>query len=187
LGLHQLIDEAPANGGVVHGVVAAEGALGLGHHKWGAAHAFHTAGNHQTSFTGFDGACGRTNGVQTRAAQAVDGGTGHVDGQSGQQAGHVGHVAVVFTGLVGAAVQHIGHSGPVHIGVAGHQGTQRHRTQVVSAHAGECTAVAAKRGPDRVANVGLVHMTGLFRVENVHYIAHHAGVDVILEVLVGLA
>ena len=161
LGFHQLVDEAPANGGVIDRVVAAEGGFGLGHHKGGAAHAFHTTGNHQTGFTRFDGAGGGANGVQTRAAQAVDGRAGHVDRQTGQQAAHVGHVAVVFARLVGAAVEHIGHGGPVHIGVAGHQGAQGDRAQVVGAHAAQGTAVAAKGGTDRVANVSLVHVTGL--------------------------
>jgi hypothetical protein len=84
--LHQLVDEAPADGGVVHRVVAAEGGFGLGHDEGGAAHAFHTAGNHQARFAGLDGARGAAHGVQARAAQAVDGGAGHVNGQARQQA-----------------------------------------------------------------------------------------------------
>jgi hypothetical protein len=42
---------------------------------------------------------------------------GTLQRQAGQQAGHAGHVAVVFAGLVGAAVEHVGHGGPVHVGL----------------------------------------------------------------------
>ena len=98
---------------------------------------------------------GGADGVQTRAAQAVDGGTGHVNGQTGEQTAHVGHVAVVFTGLVGAAVEHIGHGGPIDLGVAGHQGAQGHSAQVIGAHAGQRAAVTAKGRTDGVANKSL--------------------------------
>ena len=50
--------------------------------------------------------------------QAVDGAAGHFHGQAGQQAGHAGDVAVVFTGLVGAAEDDVGDGGPVHAGIA---------------------------------------------------------------------
>ena len=53
---------------------------------------------------GFDGARGESDRVQAGAAQAVDGAAGDVHRQAGQQPGHVGDIAVVFTGLVGAAV-----------------------------------------------------------------------------------
>ena len=50
--LHQLVDEAPADGGVVDRVAAAEGALGLGHHEGRAAHALDAAGDHQLGLAG---------------------------------------------------------------------------------------------------------------------------------------
>ena len=117
---HQFIDEAPADGGVVDRVAAAEGAVHLGHDKRGAAHALHAAGNHQAGLAGADGAGGGADRVQPRAAQAVDGGPRHVNRQAGQQAAHVRHIAVVFAGLVGTAKQHITDSRPVHLRVARH-------------------------------------------------------------------
>ena len=62
---HQFIDKAPANGGVIHRVVAAKSCLGFGHHEGRAAHAFNAACNHQTSFSRFDGTRSRTDGIQT--------------------------------------------------------------------------------------------------------------------------
>jgi hypothetical protein len=84
--LHQLVDEAPADGGVVHGVVAAEGALGLGHDEGRAAHAFHAAGDHEAGFAGRDGACRGAHGVQAGAAQAVDGGARSSSGRPASSA-----------------------------------------------------------------------------------------------------
>ena len=78
LGFHQLVDQAPADGGVVDGVVAAESTLGLWHDERRAVHAFHAAGDHQAGFAALDGACDRAHGVQAGAAQAVDGGAGHL-------------------------------------------------------------------------------------------------------------
>ena len=52
--LHQLVDEAPADGGVVDRVAARERALGLGHHERRAAHALDAAGDHQLGLAGLD-------------------------------------------------------------------------------------------------------------------------------------
>jgi hypothetical protein len=46
-------------------------------------------------------------GIHARTAQAVDRGAGHFDRQAGEQAGHARDVAVVFAGLVGAAVDDV--------------------------------------------------------------------------------
>ena len=154
---HAPIDEAPAQGGVVHRVAAAEGGLGLGHHKRRAAHAFHAAGNHQLRFTAADGAGCTAHRVHATSAQAVDGGARYFWRQAGQQGGHAGHVAVVFAGLVGAAIEHIADGGPVHARVARHQCLDGNRTQVVGAHRRERAAVAADGRADGVADVGLAH------------------------------
>ena len=132
---HQLVNEAPANGGVVNCIGAAEGAFSFGHDKGGAAHAFNAAGNHHRGFAGFDGACRRTKRVQARAAKAVEGSAGHLKRQARQQAGHVRHIAVVFAGLIGAAINHVGHGLPVNIGVACHQGPDGNGAQIVGTHA----------------------------------------------------
>jgi hypothetical protein len=66
-------------------LLRAEGALGLGHHERRAAHALDAAGDHQPGFAGLDGARGAAHGIETGAAQAVDGGARHVQRQAGQQ------------------------------------------------------------------------------------------------------
>ena len=153
--LHEPVDKAPANGGVVNGVGAAEGALGFGHDKRRAAHAFHAAGNHQPGFSGTDRARGGTHRVQARPAQAVDGGAWHFQRQAGQQTGHMRHIAVVLAGLVGAAVDHVGHGLPVHARVARHQRFDRDSTQVVGAHTAQGAAVAAEGGANGIADKSL--------------------------------
>ncbi|MPM70561.1 hypothetical protein SDC9_117516 [bioreactor metagenome] len=153
--LHQLVDEAPADGGVIHRVIAAEGAFGLGHHERRAAHALHATGDHQRGLTGLDGTRGRAHGIQARSAQTVQRGARHIRGQTCQQRRHARHVAVVLARLIGAAVDHVGHGLPVHIGVALHECLDGQRAQVVRAHACQCAAVAAKGSADGVADKGL--------------------------------
>ena len=65
------------------------------------------------------------------------------------------HIAVVFTGLVGVAVQHVGHGGPIHLRVARHKGTNWNGTQVVGTYAGQSTPVTAEGRADGVTNEGL--------------------------------
>src|SRR3546814_4162983 len=52
LGLHEFVDEAPADGGVVNGGIARERRVGLAHDERRAAHAFDAAGQHQAGFAG---------------------------------------------------------------------------------------------------------------------------------------
>mmetsp|Transcript_15807 Transcript_15807/g.43875 ORF Transcript_15807/g.43875 Transcript_15807/m.43875 type:complete len:229 (-) Transcript_15807:274-960(-) len=155
LRLHEFVHEAPADGRVVDRVAAAERALGLGHHEGRAAHALHAAGDHQPGLAGADGARRRAHRVQARTAQPVDRHARHVDGQACEQGGHAGHVAVVLAGLVGAAVDHILHRRPVQARVAGHQGLERQRAEVIGADAGQRAAVAAEGGAEGVADEGL--------------------------------
>ena len=75
--LHQRIDEAPADGGVVDLGIAREGRLGLRHHEGRARHGFDAAGDHQLGLAGLDGAGGGDDRIHARAAQAVDGGARH--------------------------------------------------------------------------------------------------------------
>ena len=132
--LHQLVDEAPADGRVVDRVVAAECGLGLRHHERRAAHAFDAAGDHQLRLAALDGArCGADR-VHPRTAQAVDRRARHADRQPGQQRRHARDVAVVFAGLVGAAEDHVAHGLPIDARVARHQRLQRDRTEVVGTH-----------------------------------------------------
>src|SRR5690606_3899838 len=104
-----------------------------------------------------DGAGGDADGVEAGAAQAVDGGGGDFHGQARQQHGHAGDVAVVFAGLVGAAVDQVVDLGPVDVRIARHQCLDRQRREVVGANAGERSAVAAEGGADGVAEKGGLH------------------------------
>ena len=63
LRFHERVDEAPADGGVVHRLVAAKGQLGLWHDEGRAAHALHPARDHQARFSGLDGARGGADGI----------------------------------------------------------------------------------------------------------------------------
>ena len=155
--LHQLVDEAPADGGVVDRVAARERALGLRHHEGCAAHAFYAAGDHQARFAALDGARRGAQRIEPRAAQAVDGCAGHLRRQAGEQRGHARHVAVVLAGLVGAAVDHVGDRLPVDPRVARHQRPQRNGAEVVGAHRRQRAAVAAEGRADRIADVGMGH------------------------------
>ena len=167
LRLHQRVDEAPANGGVFHACCAREGAVGLAHDEGRARHAFHATGNHQFSFTRANGAPGHANGVQAGAAQAVHSATGYVHGQTSEQRHHACDVAVVFTGLVGAAIQHVINGGPVHTRVALYQGAQRNGTQIIGTYTGQRTAVAAKRRAYAIHNpcIHLRHVLAFVEAE----------------------
>ena len=157
LRLHFFVHKAPANGGVMNFRVAPKCAVRFGHDKGCAAHAFHTTCDHQLGLTRADGTRCRSDGVQTRTAQAVDGGPRHTHRQASQQAGHVGHVAVVLTRLVHAAINHIGHGGPIDLGVARHQGHQRHCSQIIGAHRRQSPPITTTRGANGVTNEGVIH------------------------------
>ena len=155
LGLHERIDEPPANGGVIHGVLPPKRSFHFGHHKGCAAHAFHATRNHQPGLPGHDRTGGRTHRIQPRATQPVQGGTWHFEWQARQQAAHAGHISVVLTRLIGAAIQHIVHHLPVHARVALHERLDRQRTQVVSANTAQGATITTKWGANRVANEGM--------------------------------
>jgi hypothetical protein len=100
---------------------------------------------------GFDRARGDADGVHARAAQAVDGGARHVLRQTCQQQRHARDVAVVFAGLVGAAVDHVVDGAPVDFLVALHQRLERYSAKVVGTHRRQRTRIAADRRANRVA------------------------------------
>ena len=101
--LHQLVDEAPADGGVVDRVGAANALSALGMTKGARLMLSTPPAIISVGLAGLDRARGRAHGIQPRSAQAVDRGAGHLDRQARQQARHVRDVAVVLAGLVGAA------------------------------------------------------------------------------------
>ena len=75
--------------------------------------------------------------------------------QAGEDNRNVARMSSLLAGLVGATVEHVGHGGPVHVGVAIHQGLDGHGAEVVGAHAGQGAAVAAEGGAHGVADEGL--------------------------------
>ena len=102
--LHQRIHESPADGRVVDLRRARKRGLGLAHHERRTRHAFDTAGDHERCFSAFDGARGDGDGIHARAAQPIDGRPRDLVRHSREQQRHARHVAVIFAGLVGAAV-----------------------------------------------------------------------------------
>src|SRR5674476_605124 len=69
----------------------------------------------------------------------------------------MGNVAIVFTGLVGAAIEHVAQRGPIHPGVACHERFEWNGAEVVGAHAAQRTAVATEGSANGIADKSLVH------------------------------
>ena len=134
LRLHQRVDETPADRGVIDFALAAErlGRLALDERCPG--HALHPPGDHQLRIPCPNGARRGADGIQARAAEAVDGGRRDRCRQASQQQGHAPDIAVILTCLVGAAVIQIVHRLPIHTVVALLQHAQRNGTQIVGPH-----------------------------------------------------
>ncbi len=146
--LQARVDETPAQGCVVGGQVAHRmGRLGQGVRR--AAHALHAAHDKGLAIAGTDGAGSQVERSQTRGAQAVDRHPGHFNGQPCQQRGHAGNIAVILTGLVGAAQVDLFDQGGVQV-VACYQGLDGVRGQVIRADGGQRAAQVADRGSERV-------------------------------------
>ena len=77
--------------------------------------------------------------------------------QAGEDNRNVARMSALLAGLVRAAVDHVDDGGPVDLGVACHQCTDRDRAEVIGAHRTQGTAVAAERRADGVDDVGVVH------------------------------
>ena len=154
---HQGVDEAPADGGVVDLGIAGKGCVGFGHHEGGARHGFHTARDHQVGLTGLDLTRGDQDGVHAGTAEAVDGGAGDADRQASEQRGHACDVAVVLTGLIGAAEDDVIDGLPIDGRVAGHQGAQWNGAKVIGADGRERATEAANRRADVVADENVSH------------------------------
>src|SRR5690606_11342256 len=157
---HARVDEAPAEGRVVHGEAAGgEALLGFRHGPRRAAHRLHAAGDVDVRLAELHGASGLRYRFQARAAQPVHRHAGHADREPRQQRAHAGHVAVVLAGLVGAAEDHVG---DVELGYlyALDEGVEGAGRQVVWSHAGEGAAVPADGRAHGVDQVGLAHRAG---------------------------
>ena len=85
----------------------------------------------------------------------VDPGTSF--GRPGQQQRHAADVAIVFSRLVRAPVDHVVYACDVEAGISLPERRDWNRSQVVGAHAGERTAVAAKGSSNGVADVDGMH------------------------------
>ena len=66
-------------------------------------------------------------------------------------------VAVVFAGLISAAINHVIDGGPVNFRVAFHEGADWEGGQVFGAQSSQCSAVAAEWGAESIANEGIFH------------------------------
>ena len=159
LRLHQRIDEAPAERGIVNFGRARKRLAGLAHDERRPRHRFDAARDGELHLAGADRARRIADGVEARRAQPVDGDAGNAVRQAGQQQRHAGDVAIVLAGLVGAAEEHFVEPRPVDLVVAGDQRLDRHRGQVVGAYLGERAAVAADRGARGIADKDLSHRT----------------------------
>ena len=147
------VREARTDGAVEGAEVAAVGTFALGDNERRAAHAFNATGDEQLAFTGFDRTSGVEDGRQARAAQTVDGNTGHFLRQAGHQAGVASNVARVFTGLVGVAHDNV-------FVVVAFEGVTRNDSandfgqQVIRTDAGDGAGVAAEGGTQTIIDVG---------------------------------
>ncbi len=134
-----------------------EGRFGLRHDEGGAAHGFHAAGDHDLRLARLDGARGDGDRIHARTAQAVHRGARHLNGQARKKHGHARHVAVVLTGLVGAAIEHIVQRRPVDLRVALHQRLDGQGCQIVCANGGKRAAETADRRADVIADESFSH------------------------------
>ena len=105
--LHLRVNKTPADGRVFHFHGTAERAFGFTHHERRTRHALYAARNHQLRFTTFNRPRRHADGIKAGAAKTVDGATRYRLRQPGQQQRHTRDVAVIFPGLIGAAINHI--------------------------------------------------------------------------------
>ena len=101
--LHQLVDEAPADRGVVHLGLAVEGGGRLGDDEGRPAHALDAAGDDQAPLPAPHRPRRHRHRVEAGAAEAVQRHSARRVGQAGEQPGHARDVAIVLARLVGAA------------------------------------------------------------------------------------
>ena len=157
LRLHQLVDETPAERGVLDLGRAGVRGLGLGHDEGRAGHALDAAGDGEFRLARLDRTSRAADRIHAGAAEPVDGDARHRLGQAREQRRHAGDVAVVLARLVGAAELDVVHPRPVDARVARHQRGDGHCAEIVGPNGGERTAEAPDGGPLSVADEGLGH------------------------------
>jgi hypothetical protein len=158
LRLHQRIDEAPADGGVVDLGRALERFRGLAHDERRPRHRFDAAGDGEVDLAGADGAARRADRIEAGGAQAVHGDAGDTVRQAREQQRHPGHVAVVLARLVGAAEIDLVDFGKVDLGIAGDERLDRLRREIVGTHPRKAAAIAPDRRSHRIADEDIAHV-----------------------------
>ncbi len=113
------------------------------------------------SLSGHDLAGDRGGCIHAGAAQTVDRRPGNLFRQSGEQGAHAGNITVVFTGLIGIAVNHIIDLLPVDRGVTLHQGADRYGAKIIRTYSGKGAAVTADGRADGIADIGIFHCSSL--------------------------
>ena len=124
--MHERIHKSPADGGVEDLRLTLKRRRGFAHHERRTGHGFDATGNQQIAIPGLNGARRKAKGIQTRAAQTVNGGAGNRLRQPGQQRRHARHVAVILSGLIRAAEDHVIYALQIELRVTRQQRTQRH-------------------------------------------------------------
>jgi hypothetical protein len=155
--LDQRIDESPAQRGIVDFRVARECRGRLGNHQRRAAHAFDAARDCERDFAGGNGSRRHRYRLHSRAAQTVYRRRRHAYGHACQQRGHAGHVAIVFAGLVGAAVKNIVDACPIAFLELAPQRGERNGRQIVGANLRQGARVAADRRAKTFTDVSSGH------------------------------
>ncbi len=79
-------------------------------------------------------------------------------GRPGEQKRHACDVAIVFAGLIRAAVDHVVERVPIDAAIARDQCGDRNRREIVGAHGRKHAAVAADRRANCVTDVGIFHV-----------------------------
>src|SRR5882757_6475493 len=146
------IDETPADSGVVNFRRALKCRFSLGHHERCAGHRFDATCDGKINFTGCDGPCGSSHGIHPRRTETIDGRAGDGIGKARQQKRHTSYVAIVFTGLIGAAEKNFIEARPIDFRIAPQQRANGNGGKVVCAHRGENPAEPPDWSSNRVAN-----------------------------------
>ena len=123
--MHERIHKSPADGGVEDLRLTLKRRGGFAHHEGRTGHGFDATGDQQIAIPGLNGARRKAKGIQTGAAQAVNGGTGNGLRQPGQQRRHARHVAIILSGLICAAEDHVIYALQIELRVTRQQRTQR--------------------------------------------------------------
>ncbi len=162
LGLQGGIHKAPAECGVFEFQIARKRRIGFADDERCAGHAFDAARDQQIQFAALDATRGDGNCIHAGAAEAIDGGAGNFFGQAGEKHSHARDVAIVFAGLIGAAVDDVVERAPIHGRIAFDQLFDRKRGEIVGANARKGAAVTSEGRANGVTNVSDGHVLEFF-------------------------